>query len=303
MTATVSSFGRLAVGPAGSPVTSRLDHQSFATGFEEQYIDASGNTGRLTRFVNRSRLTKRVVAPRLSLKPTAAELAIVLPWLMGGTPTGTTTITYPTGNTVPTKRLQYDDGNSVVHTYDPMAVSSASFSSSSSGQTLGIDLQLVGQTAVIGTAFPSTGVTGIDNVTGPFVHSDTAGAVLVNGVVTLCENVSISVDNGILTDRFFNSLTLAGFVKHDRSIKVSLTYPYGEAPTLYDAGGAGVPVVVTYTNGAYILAFTFPAVRFPKTPVDVPYRNELMHGLSGDAYGLDVSGTITESMIITLAQP
>ena len=305
MSSTISSFGRLAIGTAGSAVTARLDHQSFATGTEEQFVDASGNTGRLTRFINRQRLTKIVVAPALSLKPTSAELALVLPWLLGGTPTvATTTTTYPLGNTVPTRRLQYDDGNSAgnakVHTYDPIAVSNVTFSSSDSSGTLGVNLQLIGTTAVQNIAFPASGVTLIDDATQPFTHADSAGAVTVNGVVTLCQSVSISVDNGILTDRFFNSLTLVGFVKHDRNIRVSLTYPIGQAPDLYDASGFGVPVIVAYTNGTTVLTFTFPRVQFPKTPIDVPYRNELVHGLNGTAYGLNVSGTITEAMITAL---
>lgn len=305
MSAEIATLGRLAFSPVvafNGTLTAcdlLINFSRFAKGFNENIVDTNALRGTLSNFANRERITHYNVAPSLEMNPTALELARLLDWTMGGAPSGAGTITYPLGNGVRKLTAMYDDNNTVWH-YDELAVSNFSIRSSANDPALTASLNLLGKQCTPGATFPvGLASSFVDSTTVPFQHTDTSGAVMVNSTATLADSIELDFDMGLDPERFFNAQYLTEFVKRDRRLGVRLTYPYGEYPSLYNAAsaeGVGIPFVVTYTKGGIALTFTYPSVIFPRTPVEIQGRTEVMHQLNGTAYRTNAS----EAVVVTL---
>lgn len=314
MAAEISTLGRLAISDViayslsgGNPVqpgevTKRLNFSSFSKGIMQGKADSNQSRGELSRRINRVRTSRISAAPQLEIQPTALELVSLLDLAMGAAPSGTT---YALGNGTRRAQFKYDDGTNV-WSFLETAMARLSLRSSDSDPTLHASCALLAKNCVDDSTWPvALASTAVDETTQPFIHQDTASgsappqtsAVSLAGTPIWTPNIEIDIDNGILPDRFFNSLYLTEFVKPDRHITLRLSYPYGEYPTLYTsaAADAGIAVTVTYTNGNTSLLFTFANVQFPKEPVPIPMRGEVMHQLSGTCYRTSAA----EALVIT----
>src|SRR4051794_24723641 len=98
MTAAITTLARLGIGASGTedPVTRRLDFIDFSPGVEDELRDLNGTRGKYTKDDARVRKNLTRVQPTLRCQPTAVELSYLLPWVLDGTPSGTT---YPLGDT------------------------------------------------------------------------------------------------------------------------------------------------------------------------------------------------------------
>ena len=298
--AIITTLGKLAIGTGGSAVSQRIDFASFETGIGEQVLDGNRNRGKLDRHFSRVRTVRKTVEPRLSMpSPTAFELAQVLQWITGGTPTGSGTVTYPFANGIVEKSIAYNDMQSspIVHTYANVAVRTAEFTSSDGDPSLSLNLGLIGRNYTTADAWPSLSPDQVDITTSPFVHTDTDNAVVVNSTTIPTRSISIEIEN-MIPDRHLNSLFQTYNVKVDRQYRLNLAFPLGEAPALYTSGPDGVACSVTYTNGSTALTFTFAKVQFPRTPIQVALRDEIYHQLSGTCY--ESTDGNTAPLIITL---
>ncbi len=312
--AEISTLGRLACSPViayslsvGVPVLpaevdTRLNFSSFSKGIMEGKADSNQTRGELSRRIGRVRTSRISVAPQLEIQPTALELVPLLDLTLGAAPSGTS---YTLGNGTRRFQLKYDD-QTTVWAFPEVAMSRLSLRSSDTDPTLHASCSLIAKNCVSGSTWPSgLASSAVDETTQPFIHQDTStgatppqtSTVSVGGTAIWTPNIEIDIDNGLLQDRFFNSLYLTEFVKPDRHITLRLTYPFGEFPSLYTAAAAdaGVAVTVTYTNGNTSLLFTFANVQFPKEPVAIPMRGEVMHQITGNCYR--TSGA--EALVIT----
>jgi hypothetical protein len=147
-------------------------------------------------------------------------------------------------------------------------------------------LDIEGETEVISaTAWPGT-IPAIDSGS-PYIFSDTTFALAADASAAEVRSFEISIDNGLITDRFMNSVTRSTIPAADRVVSVSLTVPY--TPDEVDlhkqalAGGSGS---ITLTNGNTSTLFTFgnlkadPAV----SPVIGSRGSEILLGLQMKAY-------------------
>lgn len=298
MTAAIGTLGKMGIG-SSSPVSYRLDFKSENFRKLTDQINANGVRGTRSHHAARIRAGQNHVEGPVSFEPQAADLHQLLPWILCGT---TTTVSgtlkkYKLGETAVARYVTIDR-HAKVFTYATVGVDKATFKAEQ-GQPLGVDLDLVGATETVGNAgtFPNLQD---DTTTAPFILADCT--LSVNSTSAQGKNVEISVNNMIDKDRFFFSNTLTALVMLDREIRFKTSIPYGDYTALYDTGaGTGVAVVVTLTNGTYVLTFTMPSVAFVPTSPVVPGRVEVMVELEGRAYrtgdltddtGLELTATL-----------
>lgn len=281
------------------PVSNRFDFKSGSIRKIQTLINGNGLRGTLEEDISRVRTGPYRVNGAISFEPNAAELALLLPWILGANASGTT---YALADTLQSRFITTDQVVKVP-THAGCGVDRAVFRATK-GQPLGLQVDVVGQTeggvatstyaegapAAAGT-FPSLT---IDTATGPFVFTDLG--LSVGGNTYNAEDFELEVSNNIDKDRFFNSLTLTALVKRERKIRFRTRLPYGDAAAVYGSGAAGAAVVATFTNGTVSVVFTMPAVAFPAEGPEIRGRNEIMLQIQGDAY----HSSSTNSLTVTL---
>lgn len=277
-----------------NPITVAFDFQSEQLVCEEEFLDTNGVRGTRSRAVERNRQGNRRIHGPIELQPTTVELSNLLAWCLGGTPSGSPTVTYPLGDTLSTRYVTVDRV-AKVFTYNGVAVDNLTITGSQ-GQPMKFHLDCVGQDETVANAgtFPAGLV--LDITTQPFIFTDLV--LSVAGTSYNAKEVSIGISNVIDKERFFNSQTLVSAIAHDRHITVSTSLPYGDAVAVYGAStiAGGVAVVATFTNGTSVLTLTFVKVAFPRHSPHVPGRVEIMLPLTGKALK---SGTTLE-LVTTL---
>lgn len=269
---------KLGLGAVGT-ATAQLEFVSENISLQEQLFISNGIRGERSRYKDRTRLVRNSVGGPVVFQPNKAEMALLLPWIMCGTPSGGGTITYPLDRTAVTRGVVIDRVTRVF-TYLGCGVNTAMIRCSR-GEPLAVELGLVGQSEGVGAAgtFP---VLDVDVATGPWVFSD--AVVSIAGTSINLNSLSLSINNFIDADRFFNSLNLTAVNMLDREITIDLSgIPYTEYVALYASGGAGasVAVVATFTNGAHVLTMTMPNVTLPTQSPVVPGRTEISFDRQG----------------------
>lgn len=270
-------LAKLGIGTA-SPVTQRLEFVNEALILRESVFDGSGIRGSRSHDIARQRLSLQRVTGPIRLQPNAVELSYLLEWILGGTPTGSPTVSYPLANTIPTRYVTVDRGT-YVYTIDGAAIESATFRGSA-GDALTVDLEIIGKTSTPGAAgtFPSIS---FNDATGPFMHHDLVCSIL-STTVSVAE-WELVIRNYIDRERFFNSRSLVSAVPHDREVSAKLMIPHSVASTFHGQGGAGVALVGTWTNGNAVFTATMPKFLYPKIDGQVRGRNEIMLPIEGIA--------------------
>lgn len=294
--AALSKETRLAMSAVGtaSPIDEFVTFTRFSPGASIETIDTARdvNFGSRSHLLARTRNNYRRCAPSGSFKPTIGEWGMLLPWVMCGAVSGTTTKTYALGETATVRTLAFDD-TQLQYELDIVAVNRATFAASA-GAELTLDLEMIGVDFATGGTFP-TGLSADD--TPPLLLNDLA--LTVGGTAVSCRSFRLTVDNGINAQRFFNSPVLAGPVAMDRMVSVSFEVPWGASSAIWGAGAvdAGVSIVATFTYGAKVLTMTMPTVRAPEKPIDVHGPDEIMLTWEGQALattgGNELSITLT----------
>jgi hypothetical protein len=287
VSAAVTSLGKLILADNSAFATNpmRLDFIDLDLGLTLEMKDMNGTRGSLDSDDSRVRQNRTVIVSRIRTQPTAVELAMILQWVLGGTPTGSGTVTYPLANTPWVKYMWYLPNNGTQWQLQGCAVDNATFRSSS-GEPLEVELEIVSQTySNPTTGFPSTA---LDITTAPFLLSDSSSGITIASTTTLIRDVSVTVQNGIDRSRFLNSLTLTALNKLTRKVIWSLNEPAGDYDSNWAtalAAGATMSAVFTQPSPATaVLSLTSNAVRFvPRNP-QVPFQNESFLRLEGMAY-------------------
>ncbi len=263
------------------PVTVAYDFQSEHIICDEHFIDTNGVRGTRSRAIERERQGNRKIHGPLELQPTALDLTTLLQWGLGGTPTGSPTVTYPLGDILST-RFVVVDRVAKVFTYSGVACNKLVIKGNS-GQPLHFTFDLIGMDESVGNAGSFPGGLVIDTTTQPFIFTDLV--MTIAGTDYSIKDMTITVDNSIDSERFFNSQTLVGPIAHDRHVMLSCALPYGAAYALYGAStvATGVACTATFTNGSSVLTLSMIKVAFPRQAPSVPGRVEVLLNLAGQA--------------------
>jgi len=287
--AAIGTLSKLGIDTA-NPVTERFDFQSESLVCAEEFVDGTGLYGTLSRQISRVRAGMRHIQGTIRFTPTPVELALLLPWILGGTPSGTGTVTYPVGEACPTRYVAIDRNAGNLFTYNGVGVVGATFRFSQ-GALLDLSLDLLGIDETISGSFPNLS---IDTTTQPFIQSDLA--ISINGTVSNAKELTLSIRYPVDTERFFNSQTLNSVVWLDRHVTIETSVPYGQFQALYNTGASGVPVILTTTHGGSVLTQTMANVTFPRNSPNASGRQEIMLPLRGTCYA---AGS-TKELVTTL---
>ena len=259
---------------SASPVTHRLDFQTETLRLREEFVYTGGLRGTRSREATQTRAGKQTIAGQLTLHPNSAEMALLLPWILGTAAAGTL---YALADTVPSRYVTFDRV-AKVYTYASTRVTRAVFSGVEH-MPLVLTLDLVASTETEANAgtFPSLS---LDVANGPFMFTDLV-LTIASGAYS-CKDFTLTVDNMIDANRYFNSVTLSTAANAmDRIITLSTHLPHGDATAVYNTGIAGVSANATFTNGAAILNFDFAKVKFPRESPETQGRSEILLPLTG----------------------
>lgn len=203
-----------------------------------------------------------VVSGQIVLEPTPEDLAIWLPRILGGTPSGTA---YAVAETLPsfTHEIKRHAGTKGMATHTGCKVSRATFSCAQ-GQLMRLAMDIVGQdeTLATGSGFPSLTPT----VTQPYVMHDFA-LTLVSATREF-SSFNLVIDNQLDAGRFMNSRQITNLPEGGRLVTLSTTHDDNTTNAdLLDQALAGVTGTLVATNGAYSTTFTFGILQVPaETP-------------------------------------
>lgn len=280
MAAAITALGKLGIGDA-DPVTLRLDFTEFDPGVLQEFKDLNGTRGKYDKDTERVRPVRKVVGPRYRGEPTALEWAEILEWALGGTPTGSGTVTYPLGNTAPAKYVHFAPNAGKQWKLSGVGVDVLTVRASS-GDGVKCELDLVGQDFTNpSSSYPAID---LDVSTQPFLMTD---CVLTwNSTARQIRDLTISVRNNIDRTRFLNSQTLTALYKLKREVVWSIELPSGDYDSLWDSGtgATGASLSAVFTNGNQVLTLASTAVRFPPRNPTHPFQQEGMLRLEGEAY-------------------
>jgi hypothetical protein len=277
---------RLAVAAADPAIAGeRLNFDEANVVLVEDIFDGNGMRGTRSSSKENTRPGLRHVSGPIRLKPTPVEWAVLLPWIYGGTPSGTS---YPLADALGEKYVMIgrDDGTSgKVYVYNGCKVDKATIRSTRGGAVT-LDLEVVGKDETVsnaGTAGSFPALT-FDATAGPFMFFDASGAITVASTPREVESFELVIDNHLDRERFENNITLSQVNPMDRTITCSMSLPYGAAEAVYNSGSAGVATVATFTNASVSLALTMAALVFGRRSPTWQGKNEVMQSIQGRAY-------------------
>lgn len=279
--AALSRLARLGVSAVGATtIDTWIGFTAFDPGCMTEQLDTGRdlNTGTRSHFADRSRDNQIRVAPNGRFKPTVAEWGALLEWIMGGTPTGSGTVTYPLAEREVIRSMQYDD-TQTVWDLAGVAVDRATFSAQAGGE-LELSLDCCGTTYSDGGSFAA-----IESAGGPpLIMSDLSVTIGATSNVKV-QSFQLEIAHNLDKERYFNSQTNAGPVAIDRAVTLSLGIPYGLHAALRAAGAAagGVAVTCVFTFGGNSLTFSMPAVRVPDKAPAASVPQELIMPWAGQA--------------------
>lgn len=284
-------LGMSAVGGSGN-ATVAFDFRNEGLGMVEDLVNGNGVRGTRSHSKERVRAGLQRINGNLEFQPGPTELSNLLQWIMGGSPTGSGTVSYPFAETLPARDITIDRITKVF-SYAGAKCARATFRCSQ-GTLLNVSVDVVAKTESIGNAgtFPSLTLA----AEFPFFMSDLT--LVINGTTVTPADFVLTIDNNVDRDRFFNSLTLVTVETQDRVVTFSTNVPYGDFSALYNAGSAGVTLSAVFNNTAGgVLTITSPALVFMRDSPNVPGKDEIMLPISGRC----MKSTTNAELAITLA--
>ena len=278
------------------PVDTPLNFLDFDIGVKKEFKDTNASKGTFNKDPNRVVVVKHIVKPKLSLEPTAAELGPLIAWAMNGTPTGSTTKTYPLGDTPAKNNIHFAPRVPAGEQWflGGVAVQEMRLSCSI-GEPLKAEFDFLGQTFDdTRSSYPSLT---LDQTTRPFVLAELVASI--GGSSRNVKDMMFSINNGLLEDRFFNSLTLTDAVKADQTLKMGFTVPSGANAGAWTLGTGNVSVTATFTNaGGSVLVISTSAFKPEPTSPTFAQKDEGLVRLEGELYRITTGSPVTITLTL-----
>lgn len=241
-------------------------------------VERSGLRGTRSHQADDTRVGPYTVGGQLVLEPTPEDLAIWLPRILGADPSGTS---YQLAETLPSFTLSIDRV-AKVFTYTGCKVKRAVFQGAQGG-LLRLILEIVAQSESVAAAgtFPALSL----GTTQPYIFSDLA--LSLASAAREVKQFELAIDNGLVTDRFMNSLTIVNAPEGDRTITLRTVHAWAAGNTdLYSQALAGAAGTLQLTNAlggtpptGYQTTFSFATLQVPDRSPNVPGRQELFLNL------------------------
>lgn len=252
-------------------------------------VERSGLRGTRSHVADDTRVGPYTAGGQLVLEPTPEDLAIWLPRILGGTPTGGEVKTYPLAETLPSFTLSIDRV-AKVFTYAGCKVNRAILHGAQGG-LLRLTLDIVAQSESVANAGTFPALTA--GVTQPYIFSDLA--LTLATAAREVKQFDLTIDNALITDRFMNSITIVSAPEGDRMISLRTVHAWAPGNAdLYAqalAGSAGTLQLTNALGGAppvgYQTTFSFAALQAPDRSPQVAGRQEIFLNLEMVARKVD----------------
>jgi hypothetical protein len=241
-------------------------------------VERTGLRGTRSRQALDTRSGPYTVGGQVVLEPTPEDLAIWLPRILGADPSGTT---FNLAETLPSFTLTIDRV-AKVFTYAGCKVNRATFQGAQGG-LLRLVLDLVAQSESVATAgaFPALSV----GMQPPYIFSDLS--LVLAGAPREVKQFELTIDNGVIADRFMNSVTIVNAPEGDRAIALRTVHAWAADHTdLYAQALAGAAGSLQLTNAlgsipptGYQTTFSFATLQVPDRSPHVPGRGEVLLNL------------------------
>lgn len=291
-TPAITELAKLAVGLA-DPVDIALNFSAFSPGVNRTLHDANGMRGTFDKDGNRVVPANTVVRPTWAGEPTAQELLTLLHMAMYGTPTGTTTKTFPLANSPSEWFVHFSPNAGDTWFLSGVAVDSFSLSASQ-GEALVGSAEMLGKT--VNTAHAAMPALSYDQTTRPFMLNNLA--LTVGGASKQVRGFTWRIMHNLDGERWLNSPTLTDHVQRSRQITCAIEVPSGDNSGLWDDGIVGATLVATFTGaGGSILVISFADLRFPGRSPEFG-GGEGYLTLDGEGYRVGSGSPVTVTLTI-----
>ena len=256
MAESVQAFDKLWISTNGTDYTALEFLEGSGLGLNETFVNPEGVRGTRQETAERTRRGPRQALGTLLFAPTASELDLLLPWILGA---DEATDVFALAETVPARYLKTSrDGTR--HVYDGCKVNRATFQFAE-GAPMTLAVETLGVDEGAGGTEPADA---ISDDAGPYVLSD---AVLTLAATAYAfRGGSVEVNNYLET-KWNNSLTPTAVHATRLAVGVNLVLPYGDASALYGSSIAGIAGTIAFTNGARSCTFTLAGLQTPKQPL------------------------------------
>jgi hypothetical protein len=241
-------------------------------------VERSGLRGTRSHQADDVRVGPYTVGGRLVLEPTPQDLSIWLPRILGAPADGAN---FHLAETLPSFTLSIDRV-AKVFTYAGCKVNRATLEGAQGG-LLKLSLDLVAQSESVAAAGTFPALTA--SVAQPYIFSDLA--LTLAATAREVKEFELSIDNGLVTDRFMNSITIVSAPEGDRNILLRTIHAWAAANAdLYAQALAGAAGTLQLTNAlggtpptGYRTTFNFATLQVPDRSPNVPGRNEFFLNL------------------------
>lgn len=245
-----------------------------STSFRAQHIivPREGLRGTRSEFADDSRVGPMTCGGTIELQPSPADLDKWLPRILGAAPSGTT---FALAETLPSFKQVIDDAVKVT-SYLGCKVNRAVFRGTKGG-IMDLSLDLIGKSESVGAAgtFPSLSA----SLALPYIFSDLT--FTFDGTPYPVESFELTVDNGLIGERFFNELTIVDLPEGDRQITLDVTLDYLAAnhTAFYGLGAASKAGTLALAYGNVSTSFAFPALQLSAKMPDISSKGAIMFPL------------------------
>lgn len=281
----------------GSTTLSKLvTMESFGIVTDPQLIEDTGSNGTLWANDQDFQLGNIPCGGPVDFVPRPNDLRWLLPLIFGGSFSGNDLKPAPSSAFFRVGRL--DTCVDKLYTFIDCATNVSTLSSADGGALrLNMGIEACQMSRGASSGWPS----GMSLSTiQPFVHSHSV--VTIDGDVHRVKNTSITCDNKLILDEFYNSRTRGDFPSDGQVITLSHESPFdsAEAEGWLDIVDS-VSASVVYTSGGLSLTFTFPALRALIGPPTVGARNTRIRKSITWKATVDSAGTPSDApVLITL---
>ncbi len=290
--ASIGSLAKLGMG-AAEPVTEFYEFTTESMAKLATIVNPAGIRGRRSIPGERSRAGTYKVSGGFTLNPGPAELANLLPRILGGAAVANV---YNPTDSLPSFFVVVDK-IAQVHHYTGCKVSKATFRGQE-GQPIQLMLEIEGidETLSAAGSMPA----GEPTLDAPYMFFDSAGAITIAGSVYQVKEFEIVIDNMLDGDRFMNSQKRTELPTRGRTVTAQFTVPWTtDELGLYNMPVLGQAASVVLTNGANSCAINVGLLEVPAESPKIVNRDEATLTLRGTCRTQGSGGTLTNEISFT----
>ena len=256
-----------------------------------EIVEDEGLRGTRTRALERIAVGQIKVGGSITMHPTPAEMAVVLPYVMGNSAL------------VLTDPMQ--DVTIVIDTVTKLYTYVGRFSSAhmtgEPGKMITLKLNFVGKTLV--TASGGSLSAAPDITVRPYMFSDAGSGLTIASTTYSIDKFDLGIDNKI-EPTYMQGQTATDLEPTDRVVTLGVQTKYTTAESgLLDLAQAG-PLIATpltgsigFTNGTNSMSFTFGALVAMSETVTTPGRQHLRLPLNYHCYGVSTTKEVVTTLV------